>query len=34
MRQGKLIECYLYSQIHFMNYPMKGKLALLVDEDD
>jgi len=34
MRKGRLIECYLYSQMHFMkNFPMQGKLTLLVEEE-
>jgi hypothetical protein len=31
MKKGRLIECYLYSQNHFMRKcPMQGKLSLLV----
>jgi hypothetical protein len=34
MKKGRLIECYLYLQNHFMrNYPLQGKLALLVEEE-
>jgi hypothetical protein len=35
VRKGRLIECYLCSQNHFMvKFPMQGKLALMVEEED
>jgi hypothetical protein len=34
MRKGRKIKCYLCSQNYFMkNYPLQGKLALLVEEE-